>query len=160
MNARIQVEHPVTEMVTGVDLVKEQILIAAGQSLSFSQEDVELTGHAIECRINAEDPQRDFLPTPGQLDAFHPPGGPGTRVDTYCRPGSTIPPSYDSLIAKLIVWGSSRDAALERMLRALDEFDVGGHGMHTTIPFHREVLDHPVFRAGDLATDFLERHMT
>ena len=128
--------------------------------LSFSQEDVELTGHAIECRINAEDPQRDFLPTPGRLDEFDPPGGPGTRVDTYCRPGSTIPPSYDSLIAKLIVWGSNRDAALERMLRALDEFDVGGRGMHTTIPFHREVLDHPAFRAGDLATDFLERHMT
>ena len=160
MNARIQVEHPVTEMVTGVDLVKEQIQIASGQPLSISQDDIELTGHAIECRINAEDPGRDFLPTPGRLEAFDLPGGPGTRVDTYCRQGSTIPPSYDSLIAKLIVWGSDRESALERMLRALDEFEVQGPGMRTTIPFHREVLDHPAFRAGDLATDFLERHMT
>jgi acetyl-CoA carboxylase, biotin carboxylase subunit len=160
MNARIQVEHPVTEMVTGVDLVTEQIRTAAGRPLSIGQDDVELRGHAIECRVNAEDPDRGFLPAPGRLDVFVPPGGPGTRVDTHCRPGATIPPSYDSLIAKVIVWAQDREAALDRMDRALGEFRIEGSGVHTTIPFHRRVLEHPVFRKGDLATDFLERHMT
>jgi acetyl-CoA carboxylase, biotin carboxylase subunit len=160
MNARIQVEHPVTEMVTGVDLVTEQLRAAAGRPLSIGQDDVELRGHAIECRVNAEDPDRDFLPAPGRLDVFVPPGGPGIRVDTHCRPGSTIPPSYDSLIAKVIAWGPDRESALDRMDRALDESRVEGPGVHTTIPFHRRVLDHPAFRKGDVATDFLTKHMT
>jgi acetyl-CoA carboxylase biotin carboxylase subunit len=160
MNARIQVEHPVTEMVTGLDLVTEQLRTAAGLPLSFGQDAVDLRGHAIECRVNAEDPDRDFLPAPGRLDVFVPPGGPGTRVDTHCRPGTTIPPSYDSLIAKVIVWGPDRESALDRMDRALGEFRVEGPGVHTTIPFHRRVLGHPLFRKGDIATDFLEKHMT
>jgi acetyl-CoA carboxylase biotin carboxylase subunit len=160
MNARIQVEHPVTEMVTGVDLVTEQIRTAAGQALSFGQDDVELRGHAIECRVNAEDPDRDFMPAPGRLEVFVPPGGPGTRVDTHCRPGATIPPSYDSLIAKVIVWGPDRETALDRMDRSLGEFRIEGPGVHTTIPFHRQVLGHPVFRKGELATDFLDKHLT
>ena len=160
MNARIQVEHPVTEMVTGVDLVVEQLRLAAGLPLTIQQDQVVLRGHAIECRVNAEDPDRDFLPAPGRLDVFVPPGGPGTRVDTHCRPGSTIPPTYDSLIAKVIVWAPDREAALNRMDRALAEFRIEGPGVHTTIPFHRRVLEHPTFRKGDLATDFLEKHMT
>lgn len=156
MNARIQVEHPVTEMVTGIDLIQEQIRIAAGLPLSARQEDVRLTGHSVECRINAENPRRDFAPTPGRLDRFVPPGGPWTRVDTHCAEGETIPPFYDSMIAKLIVWGPDRPAALARMERALAEFEAEGPGLRTTIPFHQEVLAHPVFRKGTHTTTFLQ----
>lgn len=156
MNARIQVEHPVTEMVTGVDLIQEQIRIAAGQPLTLRQEDVSLAGHSLECRINAENPARDFAPTPGRLDTLVLPGGPWTRVDTHCVPGEAISPYYDSLIAKLIVWAPDREAALARMDRALGEFRVEGPGVHTTIAFHRQVLAHPVFRKGLHTTAFLD----
>ncbi|NED99176.1 acetyl-CoA carboxylase biotin carboxylase subunit [Phytoactinopolyspora halotolerans] len=155
MNARIQVEHPVTELVTGIDLIAEQIRVAAGSPLSIKQEDVVVAGHAVECRINAEDPARDFAPAPGRLEVFQLPGGPWTRVDTYCRSGDVIPPFYDSMIAKLIVWGPDRRAALDRLARALDEFEVSGPGLHTTKDFHRRVVEHPTFRSGDVRTDFL-----
>jgi acetyl-CoA carboxylase biotin carboxylase subunit len=159
MNTRIQVEHPVSEMVTSVDLIQEQIRVAAGEPLSVRQEDVPLIGHSIECRINAEDPDRDFAPTAGRLDTYVPPGGPWTRVDSHCYPGWTISPFYDSLIAKLIVWGPDRDAAIDRMSRALSEFEVSGRGVKTTIPFHRRVLADERFRSGDVSTDFLEQFM-
>ncbi|GAB3921791.1 acetyl-CoA carboxylase biotin carboxylase subunit [Kribbella albertanoniae] len=158
MNARIQVEHPVTELVTGIDIVAEQIRVAAGLPLSFGQDDVRITGHAVECRINAEDPARDFAPTPGLLEVFDPPGGPWTRIDTACRQGDRIPPYYDSMIAKLIVWAPTRELALARADRALDEFGVAGPGVRTTIDFQRNVLAHPEFRSGDAHTDFLTRH--
>src|SRR5690606_34613636 len=122
MNTRIQVEHPVTEMVTGIDLVKQQILIAAGEPLSLCQEDIKLRGHAIECRINAEDPEQNFLPSPGQIEFLHVPGGPGIRVDTSIYSGYTISPYYDSMVAKLIAWGENREEAIARLIRALDEF--------------------------------------
>jgi acetyl-CoA carboxylase, biotin carboxylase subunit len=156
MNARIQVEHPVSEMITNSDLIQEQIRVAAGEPLSVSQDDVTLTGHAIECRINAEDPTKDFAPAAGRLDTYVPPGGPGTRVDSHCYPGWTISPYYDSLIAKLIVWGPDRPAAIERMRRALSEFQIEGRGVKTTIPFHEAVFADERFRAGDVNTDFLE----
>jgi len=159
MNARIQVEHPVTEMVTSVDLIQEQIRVAAGEPLSVTQEDIVLRGHAIECRINAEDPDRNFAPAAGLLEAFVPPGGPWTRVDTHCYPGWMISPFYDSLIAKLIVWAPDRDRAIDRMQRALGEFTVSGRGIKTTIPFHQRLFAHPQFRKGDLSTDFVERFM-
>ena len=158
MNTRIQVEHPVTEMITGFDLIKEQIRVASGEPLSLRQEDVTFTGHAIECRINAEDPARNFLPSPGRVDAYIAPGGPGVRIDSHCYPGYVIPPYYDSLVSKLIAWGRDRDEAIQRMQRALDEYAVTG--IKTTIPFHQEVLAHPVFQAGDVTTDFIEKHMT
>ncbi|HSV68060.1 MAG TPA: acetyl-CoA carboxylase biotin carboxylase subunit [Mycobacteriales bacterium] len=158
MNARIQVEHPVTEMVTSVDLIAEQLRVAYGGPLSVKQEDVEVRGHAIECRINAEDPARGFIPTPGRLDRYRIPGGPWVRVDTHCVPGAMVSPYYDSMIGKLIVWGPDRASCIDRMLRALAEFEVSGPGMKTTIPFHQKVLAHPAFRGGDVATDFLERH--
>src|SRR3954470_6758939 len=135
MNARIQVEHPVSEMVTNVDLIQEQIRVGSGENLSVSQDDVVLRGHSIECRVNAEDPDRDFAPAAGRLDTYVAPGGPWTRVDSHCYPGWTIAPYYDSLIAKLIVWAPERGEAIDRMLRALGEFQVGGCGNHTTIPF-------------------------
>ncbi|MFC5826885.1 acetyl-CoA carboxylase biotin carboxylase subunit [Nonomuraea insulae] len=160
MNTRIQVEHPVTEMITGIDLIKEQIRVAQGVPLTVGQEDVRLTGHAIECRINAENPDRDFAPAAGRLTEFSPPGGPWTRVDTHCAAGWTVSPYYDSLIAKLIVWAPDRAEALDRMARALSEFRVAGPGMRTTIGFHQRVFGHPVFRSGDFYTDFIERHMT
>ncbi|MFI9815023.1 acetyl-CoA carboxylase biotin carboxylase subunit [Saccharothrix variisporea] len=156
-NARIQVEHPVTEMVTGIDLVAEQLRVAAGHPLSFDQAAVELRGHAVECRINAEDPARNFAPTPGRLDDLLPPGGPGVRVDSHCVPGGAIPPHYDSLIAKLVVWAEDRPAALARMRRALAEYRIAGPGLSTTVEFHRWVLDHPEFRRGGVTTDFLAR---
>src|SRR5918999_1848828 len=156
MNTRIQVEHPVSEMVTSVDLIQEQIRVAAGEPLSVRQEDVPLIGHSIECRINAEDPDRDFAPTAGRLDTYVPPGGPWTRVDSHCYPGWTISPFYDSLIAKLIVWGPDREAAIDRMSRALGEFQISGRGVKTTMPFHQRVLDNARFRSGNVATDFLE----
>src|SRR3954471_6157350 len=136
MNARIQVEHPVSEMITSSDLIQEQIRVAAGEPLSVRQEDVKLAGHSIECRINAEDPDRDFAPAAGRLETYVAPGGPWTRVDSHCYPGWTISPYYDSLIAKLIVWAPDRPAAIERMRRALSEFQIEGRGVKTTIPFH------------------------
>ncbi len=135
MNTRIQVEHPVTEMITGVDLIKEQLRIASGERLSLKQEGVTFTGHSIECRINAEDPERNFLPSPGRIDAYIAPGGPGVRVDSHCYPGYSIPPFYDSLLSKLIVWGTDRNEAIRRMLRALDEYAITG--VNTTFPFHQ-----------------------
>jgi len=154
MNTRIQVEHPVTEEVTGYDLVKEQLCVAAGEPLSIP-DDVELRGHAIECRINAEDPYNDFRPNPGVITTFHPPGGLGIRVDTHVYGGYTVPPFYDSLIAKLIVRARTRDEAIERARLGLEMFVI--EGVTTTIPFLQEVLDHPDFRSGDFDTHFLER---
>jgi acetyl-CoA carboxylase biotin carboxylase subunit len=156
MNARIQVEHPVSEMITSADLIQEQIRVAAGEPLSVSQDDLVLSGHAIECRINAEDPEKDFAPAAGKLDVYVPPGGPGTRVDSHCYPGWAIAPYYDSLIAKLIVWAPDRAAAIDRMDRALAEFQISGRGVKTTIPFHRAVLADERFREGDVDTSFLE----
>jgi acetyl-CoA carboxylase biotin carboxylase subunit len=159
MNARIQVEHPVSEMITSADLIQEQIRVASGEALSVSQETVALRGHSIECRINAEDPDKDFAPAAGRLDVYEPPGGPGTRVDSHCYPGWTIAPFYDSLIAKLIVWAPDRTGAIDRMDRALSEFRIEGRGVKTTIPFHRRVLANEQFRSGDVSTDFLEHFM-
>jgi len=156
MNTRIQVEHPVTEMVTNVDLIKEQIRIAAGERLALPRE-VESRGHAIECRINAEDPARDFLPSSGPITAFVPPGGPGIRVDTHAFAGYTIPPHYDSLIAKVVAWGRDRDEAIARMRRARREFEIGG--VRTTIPFHLAVLDNAFFRKGEVYVNFVRRRI-
>lgn len=158
MNTRIQVEHPVTEFITGIDLIKEQIRVASGLPLSFKQEDIKFNGHSIECRINAEDPDRNFLPSPGRVDAYIAPGGPGVRVDSHCYPGYSIPPHYDSLISKLITWGQDRQEAIDRMHRALDEYAITG--IRTTIPFHQRVLAHPAFIKGDVSTDFIEKYMT
>ncbi len=155
MNTRIQVEHPVTELVTGIDLIKEQIRIASGEPLSFRQEDVILNGWAIECRINAEDPKRDFMPSPGTIQFYLPPGGMGVRVDSGVYTGYKIPPFYDSMIAKLIVWGKDRSEALNRMRRALSEFTI--EGVSTTIPYHLQVLNHPKFVDGDFHIQFLEK---
>jgi acetyl-CoA carboxylase biotin carboxylase subunit len=157
MNTRIQVEHPVTEMVTGLDLVKEQIRIAAGERLGFGQRDVEIRGHAIESRVNAEDPRHNFRPSAGRITTFRPPGGPGIRVDTHCIEGYTIPPHYDSLIAKVIAWGRDRDEAIARLRRALLEFEIGG--IATTIPFHLKVLDNAFFRRGEVSTNFIQRRI-
>ncbi|MDA1082666.1 MAG: acetyl-CoA carboxylase biotin carboxylase subunit [Gemmatimonadetes bacterium] len=154
MNTRIQVEHPVTEMLTGVDLVKEQIRVAAGEELR-TLETPPLNGHVIECRINAEDPAKNFQPSPGKLEVFHPPGGNGVRVDTHAYAGYTVPQYYDSMIAKIIVHGHDRDEALAKMRLALDTFIV--QGVATTIPFLRRVMDHPDFVSGDFHTKFLER---
>jgi acetyl-CoA carboxylase biotin carboxylase subunit len=156
MNTRIQVEHPVTEMVTSFDLVKEQIRVAAGEPLSLEFIGSRLRGHAIECRVNAEDPARNFQPFPGTITAYHPPGGPGVRVDTHIYAGYTVPPYYDSLLAKVIVHGNTRAEALARMSQALDSFIV--EGVTTTIPFLRRVIHHPEFEAGHVDTKFLERH--
>ncbi len=155
MNTRIQVEHPVTELVTGVDLVKEQIRIAAGERLSLDQERLALRGHAIECRINAEDPSRNFAPHPGQVTDFYVPGGPGIRVDTHVYSGYTIPPHYDSMIAKLLAHGNTREEAIARMSRALEEFVIAG--VATTIPFHSEMMRDPDFLSGKFDTGTLER---
>ena len=155
MNTRIQVEHPVTEMCTNFDLVKEQISIAAGAPLSFVMNGNRLRGHAIECRVNAEDPSRNFQPSPGLITAYHPPGGPGVRVDTHIYAGYTVPPYYDSLLAKVIVHGNTRTEALSRMRQALDSFII--EGVTTTIPFLGRVMRHPDFVAGKVDTKFLER---
>ena len=155
MNTRIQVEHPVTEMVTSFDLVKEQIRIAAGEAIGFRGDGQRLRGHAIECRIKAEDPERNVQPSPGLITAFHPPGGPGIRVDTHVYAAYTVPPFYDSLIAKLIVHGHDREEALIRMGQALDSFII--EGPTTTIPFLSRVIRHPDFIAGTIDTNFLER---
>jgi acetyl-CoA/propionyl-CoA carboxylase biotin carboxyl carrier protein len=156
MNTRIQVEHTVTEEVTGFDLVKEQILIAAGAPLSFGAADVIPRGHAVQCRINAEDAGRDFKPTPGTVTRFRQPEGPGIRVDTAMEDGGVILPMYDSLLAKLVTWGRDRDEAIDRMRRALSEFEI--EGVPTTIPFHARVLETDSFRSGDVTTAFLPEH--
>ena len=156
MNTRIQVEHPVTEMITGIDIIQEMIRVAEGNPLSFTQEDVRINGWAIECRVNAEDPNRNFMPSPGQVKFYLPPGGFGVRVDSAVYPGYTIPPHYDSMIAKLIVWGSTREEAINRMKRALNEFAVDG--VNTTIPFHLKLLEHKKFIKGDHDIKFLEEH--
>ncbi len=156
VNARLQVEHPITEAVTGIDLVKEQIRVAAGLELSFRQHDVTWTGHAIEMRINAEDPLRKFMPNPRRITRWVAPAGPGVRVDSGFGPGSDVPPNYDSLVAKLIVHGADRAEAIARADRALREFVVVGPA--TTISYHRAILDNPDFRAGNLSTRFIEDH--
>lgn len=155
MNTRIQVEHPVTEWVTYVDLVKEQIKVAAGERLSFRQEDIKLLGHAIEVRINAEDPERNFAPSPGKITFLHLPGGPGIRVDSAIYHGYVVPPNYDSLLAKLISYGRNREEAIARMKRALSEFII--EGVKTTIPLFNAILNHPDFVKGNIDTKFLER---
>lgn len=155
MNTRVQVEHPVTEQVTGVDIIKEQIRVAAGEKLSFRQKDIKVTGHAIECRINAENPARNFAPCPGLVKLFVPAGGPGVRVDTHVYTGYRIPPYYDSMIAKLIVVGADREQALARCRRALDEFIV--EGVSTTIPFSQLIMSSKDFIAGHYDTGFIER---
>ncbi|MBL0057578.1 MAG: acetyl-CoA carboxylase biotin carboxylase subunit [Elusimicrobia bacterium] len=162
MNTRIQVEHPVTEMVTGVDLIKEQIRTAAGEKLLFTSSDIQIRHHALECRINAEDPDRNFMPSPGKITQLILPGGPGVRVDTHIYQGYTIPAYYDSLMAKLIVStrygvGGGREHTIRRMARALNEFTV--EGVKTTIPFHRDVMAHDAFMNGDVTTDFIEKHL-
>jgi len=157
MNTRIQVEHPVTEMVTGYDLVKEQIKVAAGMPLGFKQDDVHINGHSFECRINAEDPDK-FTPCPGKITSYNAPGGPGVRLDTAVYTNYTVPPNYDSLIAKLIVHGKDRNEALARMARALDEYVI--EGIKTTIPLHQKIFKDPEFRSGKFHTGFLEKYNT
>ncbi len=157
MNTRVQVEHCVTEMVSGVDIVKTGIRIAAGEGLPLTQEDIELEGHAIEFRINAEDPAQGFMPSPGVVTRWAPPGGPWVRLDSHVYQGYAVPPFYDSLLGKLIVWGRDREEALARSRWALDQFLVDG--VKTVIPFHRRVLDHPLFMAGDVTTHFIEDHL-
>jgi len=157
MNTRIQVEHPVTEVITGLDLVKEQIRVAAGEPLSFPNDGIPLRGHAIEFRINAEDPERGFAPSPGRITSFHPPGGPGVRLDTHLYTGYMVPPNYDSLLAKLIVSGNTREEAIVRARIALDSFVI--EGVQTTIPFLAEVCRDPQFARGEVDTSFIERFM-
>jgi acetyl-CoA carboxylase biotin carboxylase subunit len=154
MNTRLQVEHPVTELVTSLDLVKEQIRIADGQPLQLQQEKIQFRGHAIECRITAEDADADFRPQTGTIEQYLPPGGPGVRVDSHLFAGYEVPPHYDSLLAKLIVWADTREAAIARMQRALDEFII--EGITTTIPFHQRLLKHPGFISGDTYTRFIQ----
>jgi acetyl-CoA carboxylase biotin carboxylase subunit len=154
MNTRIQVEHPVSEMVTGRDLIKEMIAVAAKEPLSFRQEDIQFRGHAIECRINAEDPSQNFMPCPGPIEFVHLPGGAGVRVDSHVYQGYTISPYYDSMIAKIIAHGNDREEAIQRMLRALDECVVDG--VENTIAFQRAVLSEPRFAAGSVSTRYLE----
>jgi acetyl-CoA carboxylase, biotin carboxylase subunit len=154
MNTRIQVEHPVTETLTGVDLVKEQLKIASGESLSLAQEDVPFNGWAMEFRINAEDPEKDFMPSPGEISFLDVPGGPGVRVDSAIYQGYEIPPFYDSLVAKLIVWALTREEAINRARRALREYRI--EGIKTTIPLHMRLLEDDAFRSGEYHTDYLE----
>lgn len=154
MNTRIQVEHPVTEMITGIDLVKDQVRLASGERLRYEQRDIAFSGHAIECRINAEDPFNGFTPSPGKVTAYYPPGGPGVRVDSHIYVNYEVSPYYDSLLAKLIVHGQTREEAIMRMQRALDEFVV--EGVKTTIPFHRKVMADQRFISGEVHLDFIE----
>ena len=156
MNTRIQVEHGVSEMITGIDLLKEQIAIAAGEKLSFTQDDVKINGCAIECRINAEDPAMNFIPTPGKINNYIAPGGIGIRIDSAVYTGYVIPPFYDSMVSKVIAWGRTREEAISRMKRALDEFVIDG--VKTTIPFHKKLMDNETFRKGNFNTKFLEIH--
>jgi acetyl-CoA carboxylase biotin carboxylase subunit len=155
VNTRIQVEHPVTEQVTGIDLVKEQIAIAAGEPLRYRQRDITICGHAIECRINAEDPSRNFLPSCGRITALHIPGGPGIRVDTHIYAEYQVPPQYDSMLAKLIAWGRTRDEAVARMRRALQEMVV--EGVANTISFHEMLVKSQQFRSGQVDTGTVEQ---
>jgi acetyl-CoA carboxylase biotin carboxylase subunit len=157
MNTRIQVEHPVTEMVTGLDLIAEQIRVAQGEPLGFSQGDVQLRGHAIECRINAEDPDHNFRPHPGRITGYLPPGGPGVRIDSHVYTDYEIPPYYDSLIGKLIVWSSDRATSIQRMRRALREFAITG--VPTTLGFHQKILETPEFQRGEVYTNFVAQMM-
>jgi acetyl-CoA carboxylase biotin carboxylase subunit len=157
MNTRVQVEHCVTEVVTGIDIVKTGIRIAAGEGLPLRQDDVRFAGHAIEFRINAEDPERDFLPSPGLVTRWLTPGGPWVRIDSHVYQGYTVPPFYDSLLAKLVVWGRDRDECIARSRWALSQFVV--EGVQTTIPFHLRVLDHPRFVSGDVSTHFIDDHL-
>jgi len=157
MNTRVQVEHPITEMVTGVDILKKQIAVASGEKLGLNQKDIRLTGHSIEFRINAEDPDKNFMPSPGKIGLYLPPGGSGVRVDGFVYSGYRVLPNYDSLIAKLIVCGADRAEAIAKGKRALAEFVV--EGVKTTIPFHQKVLDIPSFQKGEVYTDFIPSHM-
>jgi acetyl-CoA carboxylase biotin carboxylase subunit len=156
MNTRVQVEHPVTELITGIDIVKEQLRIAAGERLSFRQEDIVVRGHAVECRINAEDP-RSFMPSPGKVDVWHPPGGPGIRVDSHLYSGYTVPPFYDSLVAKVIAHGDSRASAIARMGIALSEMVV--EGIKTNSPLHRDLCQDSAFLAGGTDIHYLEKRL-
>ena len=157
MNTRIQVEHPVTEMVTGIDLIKQQLIIASGSKLNLKQKDITFRGHAIECRINAEDPQ-NFTPSPGKITLYHPPGGPGVRIDSHIYSGYTVPPYYDSLICKLITYGANRTAALTRMRNALDEIVI--EGIKTNIPLHRELMRDANFQQGCTNINYLEKKLS
>jgi acetyl-CoA carboxylase biotin carboxylase subunit len=159
MNTRIQVEHPVTEGVTGVDLIKEQICIAAGEPIRevYLKKPLQLRGHCMEVRINAENPDKDFMPSPGRITVYHAPGGPGVRVDSHAYQEYMIPPYYDSMIGKLIVHAPTRAEAIERMRRALEEYVI--EGVHTTIPFLRKVMAHPKFQRGQITTAFVEQMM-
>src|SRR5262249_36238345 len=156
MNTRLQVEHPVTEMVTGVDLVQQQIKVAAGEPLAFRQEDIQPRAQAIHVRITAEDPQHDFRPQTGTIENYLPPSGPGVRIDSHLYRGYTVPPHYDSLLAKLIVWAPTRAEAIARGRRALDEFLL--EGVPTTVPFHKKLLANKTFLRGEAYTNFLEEH--
>jgi acetyl-CoA carboxylase biotin carboxylase subunit len=156
MNTRLQVEHPVTEMITGIDIVKEQLRVAAGERLSIKQEDITLRGHAMECRINAENP-KTFMPSPGLVKTWHPPGGPGVRVDSHLYSGYHVPPYYDSMVGKLIVWGEDRDTAIARMMNALNEMVVDG--IETNILLHREIFQHAAFKAGGTDIQYLEKRL-
>ena len=155
MNKRIQVEHPVTEMVSGVDLIGEMIRVAGGERLGYGQEDIALTGHAIECRINAEDPDKNFMPSAGTITALHLPGGPGLRIDSHIYQGYEVPPYYDSLLAKVVTCGRDRAQAIARMRRVLAEVTI--EGVATTLPFHRDLLDSPEFVEGRFDTEFVTR---
>ncbi len=157
MNTRIQVEHPVTEMITGLDLIKEQIRLAAGETLDYDSDDIKIDGHAIECRINAEDPDNDFIPSPGKVELFIPPGGPGVRVETHLYSGYVIPTFYDSMLAKIIVHSDDRKSAIARMKRALDEMRIDG--IKTTAPLHKRIMDNEDFVKGEIYTNFLEKHI-
>ncbi|MEI6631717.1 MAG: acetyl-CoA carboxylase biotin carboxylase subunit, partial [bacterium] len=154
MNTRIQVEHPVTEMVTGIDLIKEQIRIAAGERLHFQQDDIKIKGSSIECRINAEDFENNFMPSPGKIETLNLPGGPGVRVDTHIYPGYEITPYYDSMVAKLITYAKTRPEAIQIMRRALSEFHIAP--IKTTINFHLSLLNNPLFLKGDISTHFVQ----
>ena len=156
MNTRVQVEHCVTEMISRVDIVREQIRVAAGEKLSYTQDDVQLRGHAIECRINAENPEKDFMPCPGKIDGYFAPGGFGIRVDSHVYPGYSIPPYYDSMIGKLICWGETRNEARRRMYQALKEYVITG--ISTTIPFHQDIIEDEVFISGNFNTGFIEEY--
>ena len=155
MNTRIQVEHPVTEMITGVDLIQEQLRIASGQKLRLTQDDVQIRGHAIECRINAEDPNENFAPRPGKIEHYRTPGGFGVRMDTHIETGYTIPPFYDSMVGKLICWAETRDEAIKRTLRALDELKVDG--VVTTAPFQAQLINSEKFRSGEFNTGYVAK---
>ncbi len=157
MNTRVQVEHTITEEVTGIDIVKEMIRLAAGKPLSTAQQDVELNGHAIECRINAEDPLRDFIPATGKLTAYYSPGGFGVRIDGNAYRGYVVPPHYDSLLAKLTVWGKTWESAVDRTYRALDEFVI--RGVKTTIPLYLNIMEDENFRRGDFDIQYIERRL-